>query len=134
MKVYKKRVLYIMCFLLLNHNISYIFKKTRWQRSKQINNKLLSRIFCWYLIFSNFYKLKYRFLETHTLMKLANATIQIIEKVYLLTWALWHLMTSKSLSFTESVSFSMVDLGMVAADSLMAIHRSSFDQYCLPFA
>jgi hypothetical protein len=37
-------------------------------------------------------------------------------------------MSSKSLSFTESVSFSMVDLGMVAADSLMAIHRSSFDE------
>jgi hypothetical protein len=30
-------------------------------------------------------------------------------------------MSSKSLPFTESVSFSMVDLGMVAADSFMAI-------------
>ena len=61
-------------------------------------------------------------------MKLGNVTIQIMEKVYLLTLAQWRLMSSKSLSFTESVSFSMVDLGMVAADSLMAIHRSSFDE------
>ena len=61
-------------------------------------------------------------------MKLANVTIQIIEKVYLLTWAPGRLMSSKSLSFTESVTFRTVDLGMVAADSLMAIHRSSFDE------
>jgi hypothetical protein len=34
-----------MCFLLLNHDISYISEKPRWQRSKQINNNLLSQIF-----------------------------------------------------------------------------------------
>ena len=43
-------------------------------------------------------------------------------------------MTSKSLYVIESVYFSMAGLGMVAADSLMVIHRSSFDEYCMPLS
>jgi hypothetical protein len=42
-----------MCFFLLNHDISYISEKPRWQRSKQINNKFLSQI----LLIIKFFKL-----------------------------------------------------------------------------
>ena len=43
-------------------------------------------------------------------------------------------MMSNNLSFTDSVSFLIKDLGIESAACFMASHNASFEEYCFPSA